>query len=491
MRKKTVAMLTAFILLVICGCQATPEKSIVTSKNDGIFEAALANTPAPTAIPENTGAVTDTQQSREAVTYSDSFENANGNIRYELNLTAPIVQTALPVVQVRPMEITPELAKQTAQAVLGDDTEFYKYSGQHTKAELEQIILDLRQDIADWDGLVEQCGGKEDEAALLQEMLEDDLASAESLYDQAPETLERTLCDWQFHSSDYYSDDLYGYNSSYQSIKASATVNGIPFVFNASNREDNDLRDHSISISEDSELTDTSTLTTGASGSAATQALQEKAVELANAMGLGQWRVLTESENAVAGYSDTVILTRLYDGVPITWHDSPSESETAYGPFYQYEQLRIAFRDNALVDFLYQGALEKVSTVNENIQTLPFADILAAAKAQMRLRGTTNPVTGETVSAAEDGSYEKIVVDSVELGLTRVLVKDNSTDYYLVPTYTFYGTSTSYNADGTAMDFSFYDEVSGQTITFPNESMVELAVINAVDGSAVDTNLGY
>lgn len=480
MRKKTIAALTALILLISCACQATPEASIVTSKNDGAFEAALESTPA------------GTQQSPEAATYTDSFENANGNIRYELNLTAPTVQTALPVIQVRPMEITPELAKQTAQAVLGDDTEFYTYSSQHTKAELEQIILELKQRIADWDGLVEQCGGKQDDAALLQQIFEDDLASAEALYDQAPEALERTACDWQFHPRGYYDDGLYGDDDSgYQSIKASATVNGIPLVFNASNLERDDFRVHSIQIEVDSELTDTSAIYADGEESADSEAARAKAVEIADAMGLGQWRAVTADEAGATGSDGCVTLTRLYDGLPLTRHDYPSESETAYGPSYQYEDLRIVFHGGAVVNFLYVGALEKVSTVNENVQTLPFDEILAAAKTQMQLRGTTNPVTGETVSASEDGSFTKIAVGSVQLGLTRVLMKNDTTDYYLVPTYTFYGVSTDYNADGTPVDHSFFDELNGQTVTLPSENTVELAVINAVDGSAIDTNLGY
>ena len=58
MRKQIIPLLIAAILLVSSGCQKTPEKSIVTSKNDGTFEAALENTPAiaPTTAPENTDA---------------------------------------------------------------------------------------------------------------------------------------------------------------------------------------------------------------------------------------------------------------------------------------------------------------------------------------------------------------------------------------------------------------------------------------------------
>ncbi len=480
-----IAALTALALLA--GCQPTPEKNVVTSKNDGTFQAALEADPAPDGA----------ARTEAGGRYTDSFENANGSMRYELDLTAPEAPSALPVLQVRPMEITADLARRTAQAVLGQ-TEMYQYSSVHTKEDLEQIVLRLRRSVGDWEGLVEQCGGNEEDAAELKDIYADQLAEAEALYDQAPETRERAACDWQFHPTDYYGDSLYSDSfygegdNGYSSIRASAERDGVPFVFDASNREREDMRVHSISIQADDALADVSALYADAEESARSETVRAKALDIADAMGLGQWRVLTEEEAAVTGFADEIVLTRLYGGLPLTWHSGPSERETAYGPPYQYEALRMAFHGEEVVSFLYQGALEEVSTVNENVQTLPFEDILAAAETQMKLLGTTDALTGEAIPAREDGSYEKITVDGVQLGLTRILIQDNTTDYYLVPTYTFYGTAVQCGADGTAMDDgTYYDEDTGQTIVFLNRTAVELVVINAVDGSVIDPLLGY
>ena len=482
MKKHISAALAALLLLISCGCQKTPEKSVVTSKNDGAFEAALDA--APQAAPA-AGA--------ESAVYADSFENANGGIRYELSLTAPELPPALPVVRARPMEITPELAQKTAQAVFGD-AQIYEYTTEHTKAELEAAILEMKESISDWDALVEDCGGDEAVAESYKAMREESIAAMEEAYAAAPDAVDRSPCDWQFHPSTYYEDVTHlGHISDigYQVCKAGATLDGVPFVFEASNLEKDDFREHSITIGADSELTDTDALWADTGQRPDLSAVQERAVQIAGAMGLGVWRV-AECESDLNAASVTYLtLTREYEGLPMTFHDDPSEAETAYGPSYTYEKLRMDFNGDKLLSLLYQGALAETGVVNENVQILPFADILAAAKTQMQLRGTLNPVTGETIPASEDGSYSDIAVDRVELGLSRIFIKDNTAEYYLVPTYTFYGTSTACSADGSPIDYSFFDEASGRTVAFPNPTTVELAVINAVDGSVIDTGLGY
>ncbi len=490
MRKHISAALAALLLLLGCGCQKTPEKSVVTSKNDGTFEAALENTPQAQSTAE---AESDAAIAPESAVYTDSFENANGSIRYELSLTAPELPSALPVVQVRPMEITPELAQKTAQAVFGDGS-IYEYTTQHTKSELEAAILEMKESISDWDALVEGCGGDEAIAESYKAMREESIAAMEASYAAAPDTVDRSPCDWQFRPSTYYEDVTHlGHisDNGYQVCKASATLDGVPFVFDASNLEKDDFREHSITIGADSELTDTDALWADTGERPDIPAVQERALQIAGAMGLGVWRV-AECESDINAASVTYLtLTREYEGLPMTFHEGPSEAETAYGPSYTYEKLRMDLNGDKLLSILYQGALEQTGVVNENVQTLPFADILAAARTQMRLRGTVDPVTGEALPASEDGSFTKIAVDRVELGLSRIFIKDNTAEYYLVPTYTFYGTSTARSADGSPIDYSFFDEASGRTVAFPNPTTVELAVINAVDGSVIDTALGY
>jgi hypothetical protein len=67
-------------------------------------------------------------------------------------------------------------------------------------------------------------------------------------------------------------------------------------------------------------------------------------------------------------------------------------------------------------------------------------------------------------------SEATVNINRLELGLYPVRIRDNDTNYYLLPCYTFYGTCDELSMDG-------------------DNSAV--AVINAVDGTVVDVRSGY
>ncbi len=71
-----------------------------------------------------------------------------------------------------------------------------------------------------------------------------------------------------------------------------------------------------------------------------------------------------------------------------------------------------------------------------------------------------------------------------ELGLVRTRVKDNATDFYLLPAYTFRASYTLYDQNGALVFDSKIFEQTGL-------GAKELLVVNAVDGSVINTELGY
>ena len=85
-----------------------------------------------------------------------------------------------------------------------------------------------------------------------------------------------------------------------------------------------------------------------------------------------------------------------------------------------------------------------------------------------------------------------IEVTDVVLGMSRIRMKDSAADYYITPTYTFYGKATYLDESGDPLRWPVYDEAgneTGETETFTQ--VTELAVINAVDGTAIDVIKGY
>ena len=94
-----------------------------------------------------------------------------------------------------------------------------------------------------------------------------------------------------------------------------------------------------------------------------------------------------------------------------------------------------------------------------------------------------DPIT----SASDEFSQtvrKDVNVIQVELGLVRTRVKDSLTDFYLLPAYTFRASFVLYDQDGRV--------VADNEQMDPTGSFTKaLLVVNALDGSIIDTALGY
>ena len=119
-----------------------------------------------------------------------------------------------------------------------------------------------------------------------------------------------------------------------------------------------------------------------------------------------------------------------------------------------------------------------VQVINDNVNVIDFPALMAQVESQLAL----GDVHSLFFIESSDQSYSaEVVVDEIDLGLTRVRIKDNSTDFYYLPTVTVKGFYRIYNADGQVV----YDlEAQG------GEKRT-LLVLNAVDSSVVNTSAGY
>ena len=484
--------------LVLCGCQATPEHGAVTSKNDGTYEAALQNNVSPTfepatAAPETTAETsTNMEQPQQPATYTDSFTNASGDVTINLSFQEPIINTAQPVIQVRPMEFSGEQVQKIAAAIFGNEP-VYENTQQMSKAEIEAAILELRQTISDWSGMLSYYGGDETLAQSVKDDYERRIASLELSYQNAPDGIERTACSWQFHSDDYYMSPEQASNfvdEGHRYIKASAMVNGLPYTLTACNREATDYRIHDLSVGLDDTVLSYDDLKNISTAAPTKEDLQAMAQEMIAKMDIGQWAPASDDEVGLLGFSSndsssnfrTIAYTRVYDGIRATLYEGGLTKADAYASNYYYESLTFLFCGDVLYRFEYMGPLQVVAAVNQNVQTLPFNDILSAAKQQMQM------FTPEQLMLP-DGN---IVVDvgHIEWGLSRIRIRDNATDFYLTPTCAFFGTAKAYDANGQVIKDQWMDP-DGTTHEQQAQCPVLLAVVNAVDGSIIDTQQGY
>ena len=177
--------------------------------------------------------------------------------------------------------------------------------------------------------------------------------------------------------------------------------------------------------------------------------------------------------NLGSGYA--IYYTRTINGIPITQtmadggalEDMDSTMET-----WSYERLYFFVDKDGIESMSYSNPYTIGETKTENLNLLPFAEIMKTYEKMM------------VVTNADNMEYEKSRVydiDRIVLGYARIY--EPSTDPHtglLVPVWDFFG---SRKVEGD------YDGNSYSDITdYPSWSFL---TINAVDGSIIDRDLGY
>lgn len=470
----------SLIFALLCGCQSIPEKDIVTSKNDGYFEAALERTPGPDAE----------ENLLDAQFYNEHIETSD--IDCSINTELQTVNSA-PVLQVRPKEIEAETAKRIGEVLFGDSV-IYEYSTAKSKSELEELILGLRQFISDRSALIEYYNGNEEIADIVINDYEARITTYEQEYATAPENVIPQPCAWAFHPRAYYEEpsnraaatDI-SYNKT-NTIQAMGTIDGLPYSYEVFVRTESDYRSNmAFFYVDDLSVPESAIFSNSIPTNEDMAWAKEQAEMLLEEMDLGDW--VTDScevfgrrlSNGEIGYRIIVNMAPVYEGIKVTRQaqldnltvDDPNASN------YKYESIRFDFTADRLLAFEYQGGLEKVKIVNDQVSLIDAQGVKENFEQYIR-----------TLQADQltmwDCDKVKIDVDYVEFGLCRTRIKNNQTDFYLVPAYTFFGTVTPVDDAGEVVVIK--DEHG--SIVDPSTTAI-LATINAVDGSIINTQLGY
>ncbi len=491
MTRRIVTLLLALVLLALGGCQATPEKGVVASKAGGAFEAALADKVSPTLAPA-------AEQTTAPAVYEDSFDSQQGgSVRFHVKVTEPAIPGPMQVLRVRPLELDGEIVRKAAQALFGGEP-LTEYTGQMTRAELEKALLAEKQAYADWQYRIEQNPLQDaDDRDYVRQSYEQSIARLEEACAAAPETVERKPLDWQFHDQSYYADYYGVQDDGRQYLRCLGRYNGADYMLDALKRLGDDYKVQRLSFYPyvpEAMLADIVTEQAEPPQVDMDDARAE-AVEIANALGVGTFAAVPDiameaaRENIDFG-PNAVVLTPTYNGVPLTYHfggfNVASKTGDAYASTYGYEDMSFSFDESGMTSFTWENMHQVAETVNENVALLPFADILSAAEDQMRIMDL------ERKGLLSQSSILSIEVTDVILGMSRIRVKDSATDYYITPTYTFYGTAIHCDENGRPVRYPVFDDAGNVTgEAEASAQTTELVVINAVDGTAIDVIKGY
>ena len=489
-RKKLVSAILCVLSVtsLFSGCQAAPDTAVVVGKNDGRFEAALNS--------EATASGAET----EALSYSDKFTSTDGKIEFYIDLSdIKYSGNPMPVIQVTPKPITPELAKRVAETLYGEDTTFYEYSEVGTKSEIENEIVRWTL-FSSYDYIYDEykdspLSPEEIEEAIQIEMEANKriLEEYKELYETASETEEREECLWTFFPSSHY-EPLINFSPSEdrtQEIRAAFELDGVSINYSAINRVSDDYRVQMIkSFSHDPDYT-METMMEDISNSGwisqeepdaeTVDNIRIQAEEMIEQMDIGDWEI-TYCEafdyGYYGGYVVSVSAAPVYEGVMVTPQVQLSnlKSEEEYASNYYYETLGFTMAaDGTVIDFSYIGPLEVVEVVNASTAVMPFDELTERVKTQLSMDDIGMYQMFNPGDVPESQVTDRVEVDitSMEFGLARTKIKDNPDDFYLVPSVTLRGDYTLYNSSGDMIETGM--EGVEQT----------LLVLNLVDGSVI------
>ena len=393
----------------------------------------------------------------------------------------------MPVLRITPETITAEKAKHIAE-VLFPDSPMYEPS-EMTRAEIAEKIAEAKQALEE-EVLRREANGNEKNMEALRQARQEQLSYYESIYSTAPETSTRTPCRWTFFPTTHYIRDWVDGD---ESIMASAEINGIPYSFWVINRDAPDYRIHSIYCQNSSGSVDVynSLGCPEPIGEAGQKELETYAAELISCMDIGEWVVdyCTERKNEfvatngeyVSGrYIYQVHASRVYSGTPVVWQPQLGNLKTgdAYASNFYYEEIVFEFgHDQQLITFYYEAPECVVETVNEAATIFSLDEMVARIQDHLTLRDTF------AYYAGYDVDHIDVKITELSVGLTRTRIPNNMTDFYLLPAVTIRGSYDVYDAQG--------NQIAGNNYPFPALLDYTFLVMNAVDGSVINTELGY
>ncbi len=437
------------ILCLSCACQATPQKAYVTSKTGEDAQTAPA-----AAAAENKDAP---QTESSARVWSDTVTSAGGDVVFTVSLEPAATPEELPVLHATPHLFTATEGKRIAQALL-PGTAFYENTRQMSKLEIEQEILRLKALLGDREALETYYDGNEEAIAYVTQIYEQQIETYEQLYPDAPDTVQDTPCDWIFHPTSYY--DETAKDDGWDNIMAKAASDGIQYKYNVYVRTGDYLKSIIHAYADDISQSDEELYS---SHPLEADDCMARARSILDSLGFGEWEVssleIRQSEQGL--YTANAYARPVFHGLPLLNAELlASDPENAYAINYDGTSIRIRMSGQSWTAFEFSAPLD-VDPDGETAVLLPFETVFEKLCSYLRL------LDAKGFSAEE---HAEVTVDRVELGYSRIRVRDNSSEFYLVPSYAFSWTP------------------AGMTSASP---AIPLVTINAVDGTIIDMNLGY
>lgn len=495
-------ILTVLIsIFFLVSCQLTPENEIVAQKNtkkmlDMAMDTKNSTKISSIEVPERLKA---------------DFTGSDGKTTIKSDATIQLPNTnILPVTRVVAADFTQEVIDSFHNLFLAN-TEMYDVQTQMTKSEIEESIVYWRRVINTYPELEEQ--------------IIPDINALEEAYPNAPEYIEKNPSDFQLRIMESYlpgqslvsehniglhvseMKDSQGQERSFQVTNNSGRQKPLRNEYADGSIETFPVRKGAVLVYMDNRLgkidivyqpirTVTGETTVDAIAEdylsltpvQAQENVENLIEELGAQLAVAEVLLLGNGQTDEAGfivkeptaYAYAVRCVSTAGGVPCIRLAVPmilpdKEFGGTWGS-WQHETMGIGIDDSGIYTISWTSPHEVVDTVIEDAKILPFDDIMDRFE-QMMIAKYSHFTTGsgEPIKAVD------ISIDQVVLAYMRIAEQDSFDSGLLVPVWSFHGIRTvSYDAkDSVPWVFDSYSEG------------VPILIINAIDGTIIDPELGY
>ncbi len=476
----------ALVMAFACfttACQPTPEKAVVVNKGDDTLANEINDTPAPT---EKYQAPAQYKQETQG------FYDGKLSVAFDMQVETPDVR-AYPVYTVQDADLTQQQVNRIV-SVLTQDKPLQYDDERATKQEItDQFLLPAKKELSD------AKNGKtysDERGKITIDQLQDNVDNIEDWIADAPETKdERGITAEEYTTSGALSAKADLGKSSPATLKIARTgetffyvqfINGTEYIYNGFWEPAGDLP---LKTTKEQAIA----MATQLIADMGAEGFELAAVGKTTRLG-SEYDISSEEYQNTMAYS--VVFTRTVDGIPLTYtpidsvslsiedSDKKMDAET-----WSYERIMVNIDDDGIANVFWNGNTQVGVCVNENVQLMPFEDIASRAMDQIKVQSAFLTEQGEDGGGIHMERIEHSL-NKAKLGFARIRVKDSG-GYQIIPVWDFYGTSTYYLNEDEVNAFNKENEEKLQSTESSDSGYRAIVTINAIDGSAIDRNMGY
>ncbi|OJU11363.1 MAG: hypothetical protein BGN88_04905 [Clostridiales bacterium 43-6] len=466
--------------LFFFGCKPTPNTEVLVKKDENeMLQKAMSGGASTTSLEKQYDIPSTLEYRRES-------KDKRVLLDYDAAILVPNLN-GMPILRLQPADFSQDIVYTLFNTLCGS-TGMWQYTSERTKGEIESIIKDLQDNLN---------GDVEDEQ---QKELTDALTSWEKGYLSAPDSLQRVKCDGTLLCNNLFDASNNSSIATYTGIVAAEKftdpIGKFFQVVNNSNLEHAVVHSYGdrvqgLRLKRDAVLffanyndpyanfnynfaeNDSSTISSGL--------LKTDAVTIADnllgACGIDYfsfdrvYKMISCEDRKKSAVM--VTYSRSFSGAPFAYIDgASSDQENTAAPSWTYETLSVYVSENGVFQFIWQAPVTITQVLTDNAVLLPFSQIVGYAS-----NGLLSKFSSESSLNID---HVNIEIKEASLTLQRIAVQNNFDEGLGIPVWNFFGDVQYFYTDG-----SQYSPIN------KNDYIRSLITVNAVDGSIINSDIGY